>query len=124
MALAITAHKMASRKLSVSEVLALLHPNEEDILDDIQEPVQDGNDKEFDYSEDDFCAEGSADSSVENDEDSDGEEIDANSGEEETVDDSDQHSTEGFRNCDILQELSEGMFFIAYKIKIRIFFNR
>lgn len=50
--LAKTTDKMASRKLSASEVLALLHPNDDDIFDDIHEPVQDGSDEEFDDSED------------------------------------------------------------------------
>ena len=52
MILAKTTDKMASRKLSASEVLALLHPNDDDIFDDIHEPVQDGSDEEFDDSED------------------------------------------------------------------------
>jgi len=51
---AITACDMASRKLSASEVLALLHPSDEDVFDDdIYKPVQDGSDEEFDDSEDD-----------------------------------------------------------------------
>ncbi len=60
MILAISAHNMTSRKLSASEVLALLHQNEDD-FDDVYEPVQEGSDQDFDYGSD-SCAEASDDS--------------------------------------------------------------
>ncbi len=60
MILAISAHNMTSRKLTASEVLALLHQNEDD-FDDVYEPVQEGSDEDFDCSSD-SCAEASDDS--------------------------------------------------------------
>ncbi len=50
---------MTSRKLTASEVLALLHQNEDD-FDDVYEPVQEGSDEDFDCSSD-SCAEASDD---------------------------------------------------------------
>ncbi len=58
--LAISACNMTSRKLSASEVLALLHQNE-DNFDDVHEPLQEGSDEDFDDSSD-SCPEASDDS--------------------------------------------------------------
>ncbi len=66
MTLTITVNQMASRKLSATEVLALLHPHDEDIFDDFHEPAQEKSDEEFDESEDDFSDLGRDDSGPEN----------------------------------------------------------
>ena len=96
--LAITANQMASWKLSATEVLALLHPHDEDIFDDLQEPVQDGNDEEFDESEDDFSDLGRDDSGPDTDVDD----------EEEIVEDSFQDRTELSGSCEVLQDFQPG----------------
>ncbi len=67
-----------------SEVLALLHPSDEDIFDDdIHEPVQKDSDEEFDDSEDD-------DFTVDGCDGTGGEEIVQDSDEEEMIEDSDE----------------------------------
>jgi len=96
--LAVTANQMASRKLSATEVLALLHPHDEDIFDDFHEPVQDGSDEEFDESEDDFSDLRRDDSGPETDVDDD----------EEIVEDSYQDRTKLSGSCEVLQDFQPG----------------
>ncbi len=87
---------MASRKLSASEVLALLHPSDEDIFDDdIHEPVQEGSDEEFDDSEDDFTGDGC---------DGTGGEMVQDSDEEEMIEDSDD-KIDTFESCEFVHKL-------------------
>ena len=90
---------MASRKLSASEVLALLHPSDEDIFDDdIHEPVQEGSDEEFDDSEDDDFTGDGCDGTG-------GEEMIQNSDEEEMIEDSDEDKIDTFESCEFLHKL-------------------